>query len=65
MSVGKSVVSALVGTAIADGAIKSVDEPVTTYLPGLAGSAYDGVKIKDILGGVCGRGRNPTPSSPR
>ena len=49
MSVGKSVVSALVGTAIADGAIKSVDEPVTTYLPGLAGSAYDGVKIKDIL----------------
>ena len=35
-SVAKSVVSALVGIAIADGHIKSVDDPVTAYLPELA-----------------------------
>jgi CubicO group peptidase (beta-lactamase class C family) len=34
-SVAKSVVSTLVGIAIAEGRIKSVDEPVTTYLPEL------------------------------
>jgi CubicO group peptidase (beta-lactamase class C family) len=49
MSVGKSFVSALVGAALQDGAIRSIDEPVTAYVPELAGSAYDGVRIKDIL----------------
>jgi len=49
MSVAKSFVSALVGAALADGAIRSVEDPVTAYVPELAGSAYDGVRIKDIL----------------
>lgn len=49
MSVGKSFVSALIGIAIAEGLIGSIEEPVTTYVPELAGSAYDGVRIKDIL----------------
>lgn len=49
MSVGKSFVSALVGAALADGSIRSIEEPVTAYVPELAGSAYDGVRIKDIL----------------
>lgn len=49
MSVGKSFVSALVGIAVADGHIGSIEDPVTDYVPDLAGSAYDGVRIKDIL----------------
>jgi len=49
MSVGKSFVSALVGIAIADGRIDSIEDPITDYVPALAGSAYDGVRIKDIL----------------
>ena len=49
MSVGKSFVSALVGIALEEGLIKSVTDPITDYVPSLAGSAYDGVRIKDIL----------------
>ena len=49
MSVGKSFVSALVGIAIEEGLIESVTDPITKYVPELAGSAYDGVRIKDIL----------------
>jgi CubicO group peptidase (beta-lactamase class C family) len=48
-SVAKSFVSALVGIAIAEGDIASVEEPVTRYAPELRGSAYDGVRIKDVL----------------
>lgn len=48
-SVAKSFVSALVGIAVHEGAIASIEEPVTRYLPELAGSAYDGVRIKDVL----------------
>ena len=48
-SVCKSFVSALVGIAIGEGAIASVEDPVTKYVPELAGSAYDGVRLKDVL----------------
>jgi CubicO group peptidase (beta-lactamase class C family) len=48
-SVAKSVSSILIGAAIQDGFIKSVDDPVTDYLPRLRGSAYDGVTIKNVL----------------
>jgi CubicO group peptidase (beta-lactamase class C family) len=48
-SVAKSFTSTLVGLALADGKIKSIDEPVTNYLPELKGSGYEGVPIKDIL----------------
>lgn len=48
-SVGKSFTSTLVGAAIKDGYIKSLDAPVTDYLPGLKGSAYDGVTIRELL----------------
>lgn len=37
MSVAKSISSTLVGAAIKDGFIKSIDDPVTRYLPELAG----------------------------
>jgi CubicO group peptidase (beta-lactamase class C family) len=49
MSVAKSFVSAALGIAVAEGLIGSVEEPITSYLPELAGSAYDGVRIKDVL----------------
>ena len=48
-SVAKSFTSTLVGAAIRDGYIKSVDEPVTRYLPELGGSGYDGVTIAQLL----------------
>lgn len=48
-SVAKSFASTLVGAAIKDGFIKSVDEPVTRYIPELAGSGYDGVTIAQLL----------------
>lgn len=48
-SVAKSFTSTLVGAAIKDGFIKSVDEPVTRYIPELAGSGYEGVTIAQLL----------------
>jgi CubicO group peptidase (beta-lactamase class C family) len=48
-SVAKSVTSMLIGAAIQDGYIKSVDERVTDYLPRLKNSAYDQSSIRNIL----------------
>lgn len=48
-SVAKSVTSTLVGAAIQDGRIKSLHDRVTTYIPELAGSGYDGVTIRQLL----------------
>ena len=48
-SVVKSFTSTLVGFAIADGKIESVDAELKTYLPELEGTAYDGVTIKQAL----------------
>lgn len=49
MSVAKSFISALIGIAVSEGRIASIEEPVTQYVPELEGSAYDGIRIKDIL----------------
>lgn len=48
-SLTKSVSSALIGAAIRDGRIGGLDDAVTHYLPGLTGSAYDGVKLRHLL----------------
>jgi CubicO group peptidase (beta-lactamase class C family) len=48
-SVAKSVTSTLVGAAIKDGYIKSIDDYVTKYIPTLKGSAYDKVTIRHLL----------------
>jgi CubicO group peptidase (beta-lactamase class C family) len=48
-SVGKSVTSILLGAAISDGYIQSLDEPVTKYIPQLKGSGYDGVNIRQLI----------------
>jgi CubicO group peptidase (beta-lactamase class C family) len=48
-SVAKSVTSTLIGAAIKDGKIKSLDDPVTTYIPQLLGSAYEGVSVRQLI----------------
>ncbi|UIP05616.1 beta-lactamase family protein [Erythrobacter sp. SDW2] len=48
-SVAKSLTSTLVGAAIQDGAIDSIDDPVTKYIEGLKGSAYDDVSVGQLL----------------
>jgi len=48
-SVAKSFTSTLVGAAVKDGYIKSLDDKVTTYIPGLRGSAYDDVSVRQLL----------------
>ncbi len=48
-SLAKSFVSALVGIAVAEGRIASIEQPVTDYAPSLRGSGYDGVSIRDVL----------------
>jgi len=49
MSVAKSFISALIGIAVQEQLIDNIQEPITRYVPSLAGSAYDNVRIKDIL----------------
>ena len=48
-SVAKSVTSTLLGAAIKDGYIQSLDHPVTRYIKGLRGSAYDDVTVRQLL----------------
>jgi CubicO group peptidase (beta-lactamase class C family) len=48
-SVAKSLTSTLVGAAIKDGVINSLDDKVTRYIPDLSGSAYDDVSIRQLL----------------
>lgn len=48
-SMTKSITSTLVGAALADGLIASLDDPITRYLPELKGGGYDGVTIRQIL----------------
>ena len=48
-SMTKSLTSTLVGTALKSGAIGSLEDPVTRYLPALAGGGYDGVNVRQLL----------------
>ena len=49
MSMAKSLTSVLVGMAITDGAIPSVNDPVVKYIPELKESGYAGVTIRQAL----------------
>jgi CubicO group peptidase (beta-lactamase class C family) len=49
MSMVKSISSTLVGIAIQDGYIQSLNDPITKYLPTLAASAYEGVTVRNLL----------------
>nr|MBA3406252.1 serine hydrolase [Gemmatimonadaceae bacterium] len=49
MSVAKSISSTLIGAALKQGYIASLSDSVTRYVTSLAGSAYGGVSVRDIL----------------
>lgn len=48
-SMAKSVTSMLIGCAIEDGLIKSVDEPITNYIPEFKNEELGQVTIKNLL----------------
>ena len=48
-SVAKSFTSTLMGAALKDGLIKSMDDKVSDYLPDMKGSAYDDVSLRQLL----------------
>lgn len=48
-SVAKSFTSTLVGAAVRDGHIKSMDDKVSQYIQEMKGSAYDDVSIRQLL----------------
>jgi CubicO group peptidase (beta-lactamase class C family) len=49
MSVAKSVTSTLIGAAVKDGLIHSIDDPVVRYIPELKGTAFDGITIRHLM----------------
>ena len=49
MSTIKSMTALLIGCALRDGAIASLDDNVAAYIPSLAGTAYDGVSLRHLL----------------
>ena len=49
MSVAKSFISALIGIALEEGRLNSLDDAISDYVPGLRGSGYDGVSIRHVL----------------
>jgi CubicO group peptidase (beta-lactamase class C family) len=48
-SMAKSVSSTLVGAAMQQGLVKSLDDPITQYLTEMKGGAYEGVSIRNVL----------------
>jgi len=48
-SLSKSVTSALVGIAISKGFIRSIDDPIITYLPELKRQGFDSITIRNLL----------------
>ncbi|MDM0086903.1 MULTISPECIES: serine hydrolase [unclassified Variovorax] len=64
MSVAKSVTSTLIGAAVQDGLIASIDDPVVKYVPRLKGSAYDGATVRDVMMMASGARWNETYTDP-
>lgn len=48
-SMTKSVTSVLIGCALAEGSIDSLDTPISHYLPELKGGGYEGVSIRHVM----------------
>ncbi|WP_297121527.1 serine hydrolase [uncultured Enterobacter sp.] len=63
-SVGKSVVSTLVGIALKEGKIHSLDDLVTRYEPDLKGTAWDGVTLRQLITHTSGVAWNEDYTNP-
>ena len=61
----KSISSTLVGAALKQGLISSLDDPLTRYLPQLKNGAYEGVSIRNILQMASGVKWDETYTDPR
>ena len=48
-SMAKSASSTLIGAALQDGSIASLDDPVTKYVPVLKGSGYESVSVRNVI----------------
>lgn len=48
-SMAKTITGMLIGIAVADGAIKSIDDPAATYVPELAATEYGRTPIRALL----------------
>ena len=64
MSVAKSITSTLIGAALQQGCIGSLEDAVTKYVPQLAGSAYGEVTIREVLMMASGVRWNETYTDP-
>ncbi|MGT8788366.1 serine hydrolase domain-containing protein [Klebsiella oxytoca] len=64
-SVGKSVVSTLVGVAIKQGKIHSLDDLVTQYEPDLKGTAWEGVTLRQLISHTSGVAWNEDYTNPQ
>lgn len=64
-SVAKSFTSNLVGIALKDGDIKSLDDNVSDYIKGLKGSVYDSVTISQLLTMTSGVAWNESYTDPQ
>jgi len=63
-SVGKSVVSTLVGIAIKEGKIKSLNDLITDYEPDLKGTAWEGVTLRQLIQHTSGVAWNEDYTNP-
>lgn len=63
-SMAKSVTSILIGCAIADGYIQSVEEPITNYIPELKDAGFDEVTILHVLQMTTGIAFNESYTNP-
>ncbi|WP_339858766.1 serine hydrolase [Pseudohongiella acticola] len=64
MSVVKSITAMLIGAAIHDGHINSIDDQIVDYLPRFVGTAYDGVTVRNLLQMASGVAWNETYTDP-
>jgi CubicO group peptidase (beta-lactamase class C family) len=64
-SMAKSASSTLIGAALLDGSIASLDDPVTKYVPVLKGGAYEGVSVRNVLQMASGVKWNETYTDPK
>jgi CubicO group peptidase (beta-lactamase class C family) len=64
-SMAKSVSSTLVGAALQQGLITSLDDPIARYVPALKGGGYEGVSVRSLLQMASGVQWNETYTDPQ